>query len=84
MEIIFEVLFEFILEGSMGAVGDKKVPMPLRILAALILFIVFGGIIGGLIYLGISDSSPVALIFGLVILVIVILAILNTVKTHRK
>ena len=84
MEIIFEVLFEFILEGSMGAVGDKKVPMPLRILAALILFIVFGGLIGGLLYLGISESSPVALIFGLVILVIVIFAILNTVKTHRK
>jgi hypothetical protein len=31
-----------IVEGSIGAVGDKKVPLPLRILAAVFIIAVFG------------------------------------------
>ncbi len=45
MEIIFDILFELIVEGSMGAVGDKKVPLPLRILAAVFLIVIFGGLV---------------------------------------
>ena len=41
MELIFDILFELIVEGTIGAVGDKKVPLALRILAAVFLVLVF-------------------------------------------
>ena len=84
MEIIFDILFELILEGSVGAVGDKKVPLPLRILAALILMVIFGGLIGGLTYIGISEKNWIVLILGLVIAVAVIAAVWQTMRKHRK
>ena len=35
MELIFDILFDLIVEGSIGAVGDKKVPLALRIAASV-------------------------------------------------
>ncbi len=83
MDIIFGILFELIVEGSVGAVGDKKVPMPVRVLAALFLMLFFGGLVVVFVYIGISDNEPVILFIGLVIALLVILAILRTVKKHR-
>ena len=49
MELIFEILFDFIVEGTVGAVGDKKVPLPLRIVAAVFLVALFGTLIAVII-----------------------------------
>lgn len=43
MEILFEFLFQIILEGSIELGSEKTVPKPLRILAAFIVFTVFFG-----------------------------------------
>ena len=83
MDIIFGILFELIVEGSMGAVGDKKVPMPVRVLAALFLTLFFGGLVVVFVYIGISENEPVILFIGFVIALLVILAIFRTVKKHR-
>ena len=45
MEIIFEILYELIIMGSMDIVKDSDFPMALRIGAGFILFIVFGGLL---------------------------------------
>nr|MBQ8253238.1 hypothetical protein [Lachnospiraceae bacterium] len=45
MEVILEFLFELILEGSVELSTNHKVPKPLRILAVIILLIVYCGLI---------------------------------------
>ena len=84
MEIILDILFELIIEGSIGAVGDKKVPLPLRILAAVILVVIFGGLVGVLIYIGIDEKNWIIVICGVVVAIAVIGAVWQTVRKHRK
>ena len=38
IELIVEFIFEGLVEGSLDGMESKKVPMPLRILAAVVLF----------------------------------------------
>lgn len=45
MEFLFEIIFEIILEGSLAVGSNKKICMPLRILALLIFLLIFGGVI---------------------------------------
>lgn len=52
MEILFEFLFQIILEGSIELGSEKTVPKPLRILAAFIVFTVFFGMGGVFVYTG--------------------------------
>lgn len=52
MEFLFELLFEIVVEGSLELGSKKTVPMPLRVLAAVISLFVFFGIGGFLIYIG--------------------------------
>ena len=52
MEFLLELLFDIIVEGSIELGSEKTVPMPLRILAALIVFVVFFGMGGLFVYGG--------------------------------
>lgn len=52
MDFLFELLFEIIVEGSIEIGSKKIIPMPLRILAAFIIFAVFFGMGGLFIYMG--------------------------------
>ena len=84
MEIILDILFELIVEGSLGAVGDKKVPLPLRILAAVLLIVVFGGLVGVMIYIGIDEKNWFIIAGGVIIAIAVAGAVWKTMKKHRK
>ena len=84
MEIILELIFEFIVEGSLGAIGHKKVPMALRIIAAAFLITVFGGLIALFIILGIRDQSWACYVFAGVLALIVAIAVITIAKKHRK
>lgn len=83
MEIILEILFELIVEGSIGAVGDKKIPIPIRISAAVFLLLLFGAVVGAFIYIGISEGSWIAVAAGIAIALITVFAIWRTVRKHR-
>ena len=84
MELILEILFDLIVEGSLEAVGEKKVPLVLRILAAAVLLVVFGGLVGVLLYLGISEKNWIVAALGVVIALMIGLAVWKTVKKHRR
>ena len=84
MDFILEIIFDLIVEGSIGAVGDKKVPILFRILAAVLLIVVFGGVVGVCIFIGINEKDPVPIILGVVVLLLIIGAVWRTVKRHRK
>lgn len=45
MEVLLEFIFEIILEGSVELSTNRKVPTPFRILATLVLLVVYGGLI---------------------------------------
>ena len=84
MDFIFDIIFELILEGSFGAVEDRKVPMALRVLAATVLILIFGGIIGGLIVSGIIEKNYVSIAIGAVIAISIVAVVANTVKKRRN
>lgn len=45
MDIILEFIMEIVLEGALGLGTGKKVPLPLRILAVLVYFVIYGVVI---------------------------------------
>ena len=53
MEFLFELFFEFIVEGAIEAASEKRVPIPFRILAAVFVVVVFGGVVFLMIFAGI-------------------------------
>ena len=52
MEFLLELLFEIIIEGSIEISSKKTVPIPLRVLPAVIVLSAYFGMGGLLIYMG--------------------------------
>ena len=95
MEIIMEILLELILEGSVevltGGSSEKTKGktgfLILRILAALILLLVYGGLIGLCGYLAVVSKSWIAGLIGCLILLITVAAgisLYRKVKNRKK
>lgn len=84
MEIIFEFLFELIIEGSIETLGGKKVPLVIRIIASVILIAVYGGITGICFYCGIRDKSPIIFLIGIFILLITIVLFYTIYKKRKR
>ena len=57
MEILLEVILDIVLEGSIEIASDKKVPLPIQIVGTIIIAMVYFGILGLLLYLGIHNAS---------------------------
>lgn len=79
MEFVIELIFEIIIEGSMEIWSEKKLPMPLRILAAIIFLVFYLGFVGVFLFMGYNamiDHDIVAAVlffavgFGILIAVI--------------
>ena len=70
MELLFDLLAEFILEGSVEVLGSKKAPLALRIAAAVVLVAVFLALIVFFFVIGITDKSPVMLVLAVVFLLV--------------
>ena len=91
MEFILELLFEIILEGSLmigtgdlDAETEKKIPMPIRILALLISVGIYGGLIVLFFMLGL-DAMETKPAFGwLFVIVAVVFAVLVVYVIRKK
>lgn len=57
MDFIIEILFEIIIEGSMELGSSKKVPLPLRILAAILILVIYLGMGGWFIYTAYTEVT---------------------------
>jgi peptidoglycan/LPS O-acetylase OafA/YrhL len=75
MELLFDLLAEFILEGSVEVLGSKKAPLALRIAAAVVLVAVFLGLIVFFFAIGITDKNPVMLVLAVVFLLVFVVLI---------
>ena len=83
MEFIFEILFELIVEGSLEAAGDKKVPLLFRILAAAVLILVFGGLVVFLVWTGIADKNWILAAAGVLLAVFFGFAVRKVFQKHQ-
>ena len=83
MELILEILFELIFEGSISAVGDKKVPLVLRILAGIVIFVVMGGAIALCLFVGIEGKNWIILVVGVILLVATVFLLFKAFRKHR-
>lgn len=70
LDDIIEVVLELVLDGAIEAAGSKKVPMPIRILAAGIILVFALGLIGLLFWVGMDSSSTGLMILAAVLLVV--------------
>ena len=43
MELLFEIILELVFEGVTSSVSNKRVPLPVRIIAGIIVIGLFGG-----------------------------------------
>lgn len=82
--MLFEILFEIIVEGSLDASRDKKVPLWIRIIAGIILIAIYGGLVGFLIYEGIRSVNWVLLVIGIALLVFFAFGFWKVFKKHRR
>lgn len=70
LEGLFEVLLEIIVDGAIDAASSRRVPLPFRIIAAIIVVGLFGGIVFLMIFGGIRCLSDDELTNGVVLAVI--------------
>lgn len=84
MEMIFEILLDLIIDGSLQAVQDKKTPLFLRIAAAAVLLTVYGGFVGFILYLGIHNKNVLLIIFSIGLLIFFGFGFLKAYKDRRK
>lgn len=87
MEILLEFLFELIFEGSIALGSEKKVPMPVRIIALLIVWTFFFGMGGILIYEAYQEylaQNKSYMILGIIGALIVIGGIFIAYKMFKK
>ena len=57
IELIVEFIFEGLVEGSLVGMESKKVPVSLRILAAVVLSALLIGVGVIIVFLGLTDDS---------------------------
>lgn len=84
MEIIFELLYEIIIEGAMGILKDKDFPIGLRIGAGALLFIPFAGILALVIHLARKSGATGAVGWTIVLSVIALTVIILMISVFIK
>lgn len=70
LDDVIEVVLELVLDGAIEAAGSKKVPMPIRILAAGIILVFALGLIGLLFWVGLDSGNTGLMILAAVLLVV--------------
>ena len=75
MDVILEIVLTMILEGTMEFATEKKIPLFLRVLAAVLLLVLYAGVCGFLIYIGIVNKSRLTIGIALFLAVMVAAAI---------
>ena len=54
MELLIEAVFSLVIEGTIGLSKSRKVPMPIRILCAVFIFLVLAAVLFLIGFIGIS------------------------------
>lgn len=85
-EIIFEIIFELVIEGSLELSMTKsiKVPLLLRILAALFIVGISGGLCAVFLIAGIKNKQPLLIGVSVFLLIMIIVAFITKYREYRR
>ena len=88
LDSLFEVIIEVIFEGLTSTTECNRVPLILRILSALLLLVIFGGMRALMIVAGIALLKESSVFLGIFMFVIAaavwIFAVYKFVKVYRN
>ena len=87
MELVFEFLFDLIIEGGMELSKSKKVPLPIWIILGVILVAFFVGVIGLIGFVGVMmfpDNVPAGIFFLAISAMLAILLVRRGITTFRR
>lgn len=84
LDTLVEILLEIIIEGLLEAAESKKVPMPVRILLAAGVVLIFGAVVGILVWNGIARGSLLLIICGVLFLALIILLAVNKITRFQR
>ncbi len=85
IEIIFEILLDMLFEGSLEVMGThKRIPMPLRVLAFVLFFLIVGGIFLILLLAAFSIMEETNVVLGCILALFDILLLGCALYSIRK
>ena len=84
VELIFEIILEFIFEGSLELGMNRKVSKPVRILAIALFILVSGGIIALMIWVSVMTMQEVAVALGVMLIMVTLIIIFSLVEKFIK
>ena len=84
LEILFTTILEIVFDGAIETTVKKKVPLPVRILLIIVLFAVYGGLVGIFVFVVIHERKLEMLLLGLLILFLVIFGLYKANKRRHK
>ncbi|MGI6030299.1 MAG: hypothetical protein ACOX7F_02210 [Eubacteriales bacterium] len=84
MDHLLTLLLEIILDGALEAADSKQVPLPVRILLGALLALLFFGITGLLLWVGIDSGNLMLAGLGVVFLLISLLLLIPKIRRLRK
>ena len=84
MNVFLEIILNLIIDGYYEAASDRKLPLAVRVIAAILLITVYGGLIGFCFYLGIHDRSWLALAIGILILFVTVPELIRFLKKYKQ
>ena len=84
MNVLLDIILDLILDGYLGAASERKIPLPVRVIAAILLIAVYGGLIGFCFYLAIHDKSWIAAAVGILILFLTVPALIQLFKKYKQ
>ena len=83
LDLVFEILFELLLEGSMEAVQSRRVPLPLRVFLLGVLAAVYGGLLFVIIESAVVYKSIVAGVIAVLYVVFAVMLIRKKYETYK-
>lgn len=84
MDFIIEILLEIILDGALESVTEKKIPLLIRIFAALVLLVFYLAFGGCLLYIGIAEKSGVITGIAIFLFFMIACVIIKKCKALRR
>ena len=79
MDVILEIICNLIIDGYNEAASDRKIPLAVRVIVAILLIAVYGGLTGFCFYQGM-----LALVIGVLILLTGVSVIIQFYKKYKQ
>ncbi len=82
MEFVIELMFELVFDGLVQGAKSPKLPLPLRILLAAVIVLVFLGTFALFFYIAWSCRSWVVFFLSLALLVLCVWGMVKKIRTY--